>query len=259
MWCIVGAACYAIVGCSGESSGGGSAETKGTATRTAAVPLGPYAYAVAQDPLSRVARIRAYVVPAGGGQSREITKRSGLVKDPVLTADRKRLAYLVIDPKAKTTDLRMQGLDGSMDRRVLLIHRGVFGLAIAPDGSSLVASMAPTGTGWLCICTRSSHPTAVSRGSPTTARRVAELDPAYSGTRRVDYRRFADERTAGDIYNAGLGRSTPHKLIATPRDQAQPRPSPGGKRCSTTPEPTERTRTPDWRSRAGSSPRGVTP
>jgi hypothetical protein len=65
MWCIVGVACFAIVGCSGGSSGGRSAETKGTATGTATVPPGPYAYAVDQDPLSRAAHIRAFVVPAG--------------------------------------------------------------------------------------------------------------------------------------------------------------------------------------------------
>jgi hypothetical protein len=56
MWCIVGVACFAIVGCSRGSSGGRSAETKGTATGTTTVPLGPYAYAVDQNPLSRAAR-----------------------------------------------------------------------------------------------------------------------------------------------------------------------------------------------------------
>jgi hypothetical protein len=67
MWCIVGVACFAIVGSSGRSSGGRSAETKGTATGTATVPPGPYALAVDQGQLSRAAHIRAFVVPAGDG------------------------------------------------------------------------------------------------------------------------------------------------------------------------------------------------
>jgi hypothetical protein len=122
-WWTVVVACLAAVGCGGGRSGGGRPQSKVTATAIAPVPLGPYAYAVDRDPLSRVAHIRAFVAPAGGGRPREITNQPGLVKDPVLTADRKRLAYIVIDPKAKTSDIRMQAVDGSGDRRVLLIHR----------------------------------------------------------------------------------------------------------------------------------------
>jgi Tol biopolymer transport system component len=223
----------AIVGCSGESSGGGSTEPKVTATGTAPVQLGAYAYAIDRNPLSRIAHIRSFVVPAGGGQPREISKRPGLVKDPVLTADRKRLAYIVIDPKAKTTDIRMQEVDGSRDRRVLLIHRDVYGLAIAPDGGSLVASMAPPADDpdklAVYLYEIDLHVGRLTRVTDDRAKGVAELDPAYSGARRLVYRRFADERTAGDIYAAALGGSTPHKLIATQRDEAQPRVSPDGK------------------------------
>jgi hypothetical protein len=233
-WCIVGVAALAIVGCGGRSSGGRSAETRGTAAGTAPVPPEPYAYAVDQDPLSRVAHIRAFVVPGAGGQSREITKRPGLVKDPVLTTNRQRLAYLVIDHKAKTTDIRMQKVDGSSDRRVLIIHRDIYGLAIAPDGSSLVASMAPPASDpdrmAVYLYEVDPHNGRLTRITDDSTKGVAELDPAYSGTRRVVYRRFADERTAGDIYAAGLGGSTPRKLIATRRDEAQPRVSPDGKK-----------------------------
>jgi Tol biopolymer transport system component len=79
---------------------------------------------------------------------------------------------------------------------------------------------------------------------------VAELDVAYSAPRRLVCRRFADERTAGDIYTVALGRSTPGKLIATPRDEAQPRLSPHGKTILCDTGYTEPTQTPGWQSRA---------
>jgi Tol biopolymer transport system component len=233
MWCAVGVACLAIVGCGGASSRRGSGETGGAATGIAGFPPGPYAYAVDGDPLSRVAHIRSFVAPAGAGQPREITNLPGLVKDPVLTADRRRLAYLVIDPKAKTSDIRMQNIDGSSDRRVLLLHRGVYGLAIAPDGSSLVASMAPPADDRdklaVYLYEINLHTGRLGRVTNDRIKGVDELDPAYAGARRLVYRRFADERTAGDIYTARLGGTTPRKLIATPRDEAQPRMSPDGK------------------------------
>jgi hypothetical protein len=226
-------ACLAIAGCGGSRSGGGRPQTKLTATVIAGVPTGPYAYAVDRDPLSRVAHIRTFVAPAGGGRPREISQRPGLVKDPVLTADRQRFAYLVIDPKAKTSDIRVQDVDGSSDRRVLLIHRGVYGLAIAPDGSSLVASMAPPADDRdklsVYLYEINLHTGRLTRVTNDRMRGVDELDPGYAGGRQLVYRRFADERTAGDIYTARLGGSTPRKLIASPRDEAQPRMSPDGK------------------------------
>jgi hypothetical protein len=221
------------VGCGGASSSRGSGESTVTATAIAGVPPGPYAYAVDRDPLSRVAHIRAFVVPAGGGRPREITDRPGLVKDPVLTANRQVLAYLVVDLKAKTSDIRVQAVDGSSDRRVLLIHRDVYGLAIAPDGRSLVASMRPPANDRdqraAYLYQVNLHTGRLSRVTNDRMKGVDELDPAYAGARQLVYRRFVDERTAGDIYTARLGGSTPRKLIATRRDEAQPRMSPDAK------------------------------
>jgi hypothetical protein len=229
--CAAGVACLAIVGCGSGSPRRGSAETRATAI--AAAPAGPYAYAVDQDPLSKVAHIRAFVAPAGGGQPREITPRPGLVKDPVLTANRQRLAYIVIDPKGKTSDIREQAVEGSRDRRVLLIHRDVYGLAIAPNGNSLVVSMPPPASNpdkmAVYLYQVDLHTGRLMRVTRDKTTGVDELDPAYAGARQLVYRRFADERTAGDIYTTRLGGSTPRKLVATPRDEAQPRMSPDGK------------------------------
>jgi hypothetical protein len=106
-WCIVGVAARAIVGCGSRRSDGGRPQTKVTATGIATLPTGPYDYAVDRGPLSRVAHIRALVAPAGGGRPRDISKRRDRILD---------------QPRS---------------------HRGVYGLAIAPDGSSLMASMPP--------------------------------------------------------------------------------------------------------------------